>query len=162
MTVYIVTSGYSDFNIENVFTQKDKAQEFIDMMESTNLLRSNYSIHSWETDNMPSDMIVSVVMVNDQIFMFNKMYWEYAWFSDALSDADSMSDVIEITERMVTISKNFKTKDGYFKFDYGCLKDKEFKFPIFIVQGLIWGSKEILRKTAQSEIERYKATKEGI
>ena len=94
MKIYMVTSGeYSDYKIHGVFSKKEKAQKFVDIMEKPDF--SDFDIEEWELDKFDSLVekfmkkklsIYAVIMFKDgRLENIEEEKKRYVWIDEALS-----------------------------------------------------------------------------
>ena len=159
MQVYIVEKGeYSDRYIIGVFSTIEKAQECLEMEKFTEDYNNCYSIDSWKIDEYHGNESTDLILINGEIYNYHTIKWEKDW----LDEFDYCNDrVSEITKDWMF--DYFKKHDVISYKDDFMFEDKEIKFPIYIVKGVIYNpNKDVMKKVVYDSIAKYKAEKEGI
>ena len=164
MQVFVVTSGeYSDYGINAIFSTKEKAQEYIDIMEFCSSWDEYYNIHEWTVDKISTEIPTNdlcfyngkVVKLDDLDNKFGEEgHVTHLLFEDILENAKSR--VLEITKEDYL--------EGLFTYDYTDYVDiDKVQFPIYCVQDVKYNKdKSVMYKAVYDEIAKYKAEKEGL
>ena len=161
MKVYVVEEGeYSGRYVVGVFSTKEKANEYVEMLEFTDDYDESYTIHEWEVDEVHNNECVNLILLNNEIYNFNSLRFQIDWLYDMFEYCTDR--VIEVTKDC--IENYFKEHMSTFNEDVDLMfDDKKINLPMYIVKGVIYNpNKEIMKKVVYDSIAKYKAEKEGL
>ena len=164
MQVFAVMCGeYSDYHCCGIFSTKEKAQEYIDIMEFCSTYDEYYNIHEWNVDEVSKEIPTNdLCLYNGEIVKLDDLntqfdyegYCAFCYFNCYIED--SKSRVLELTKE--NYLEYLLDNDWEDEIDINTMQ-----FPIYCVRSVKYNKdKFVMEKIIHDEIAKYKAEKEGL